>query len=796
MSSMAISQTHVGCLVACSVLGKSAKPFQREMERLLNQNGPEWLANRLKTIWNAACLLRNGDKEAAIALYQANSISYHKGTGYPKGPVKPAVVGFVHAQKQSTIRRFAAVLRYYTSLQLSGPMTPKQLRKAKPAITDEPDPDALYAAVKLAEEALEKAPSSMRKYIKDYSGGEYTPPIRDRYATNLRATSYYYSPFQLPKEVRDRKNGRNGERKGSIPYYHMANSLISTSWVPAPLSEMTPCKEFREQIYHAMYPDAHLSYDEWTSLPCHTECVARIMTIQEQGCKARVVCQPSAWMQLAFQPLHKELDRMIRHFFPKQSCVQDQVKGVYAVRELIAKGEKCYCTDLSSATDRFPREFSIQVLNRLGMENYGQALRAVCESDIQAPWQDDPVHYGTGQPMGLYGSFPLFTLSHLLVCNLAEARVKQQRVNEAAELLIKGISRGAQPKPLTQFQDGTTFKVIGDDVVFSDGDVASEYRGIMSSMDVPISEPKSYTGEVAEFAGFMVVKTNQGVAAFRPYKVPVGDVITNPIDFLANLGSRMARKSPYWRRHFAAFQMTAGERSLDLSPLVPDKEPYGPNPFRGDTRDLSSVSHMLRMLNPRLPDVGDSSYESRHINTIPLFPERGIGDWYGFNPDQLTVREKIRNDLPIGRQISATLSSDPLMKKGHVLRKQREQETSVSFPHGDIDISSIAQQAVANVGAPHSMSEIHDVTPEPSKPQDCVDPEPETPLTMSAAQPSPVFRIKEDLGKSKVEESGKTHPTPSKEPDNRTKYERALRAFGPILSDADSVSDKDNLLSL
>ena len=615
MTVLASSQTHVGCLVVRTVLGRSGKQFQSEVERLIDSNGPEWVVTRLKAIWNASNHLRNGDWTKAQEVYRMNGISYHKSDMTPKGPFRPAVRGYIHAQRPSVVKRYAAVLRYYTSITL-GELTPQQSAKAYAAITEE-SPRAWDGGERcVADLDLIRNPvlNQLRRKTEHWE-----PSVQQRYADGLHASSSYYSRFKLPRAFR-------GE-----PYASMAMSFMTEPWLPEVLDTRTPCKEMREHIrMQPGFPDQ--------------EFAGAITILQEQGGKARVVAKPSAWLQLAFMPLHRRLAGVAEHAFPKASCVEDQQRGAYGVLRHMQEGKPVFCTDLSSATDRFPRTYSIALLEQLGMSDYAEALELVCQTPFTSPW--GPVTYGTGQPMGLYGSFPLFHLSHLVVAGAAEISA-QVKCMEWGEPL------------LTRFASGSTHYVLGDDIVFSDERVATEYRFRMSEMGVPISEHKSFEGNLAEFAGFMVVTTNHGAVAFRPYKVPSGDQVSNPISFLDSLGVKVANISPYWEKQFTRYQATVGHRGLDLSPLVSvnDGGPHS-NVYRGDSKTLVNLSNALVTLSgDPLPDLSGST----QINTIPLFGERGMFDFYGFNPEELKASEKEAKHLQ-RRRVQVGIRNDPVLK--------------------------------------------------------------------------------------------------------------------------------------
>lgn len=635
MSSSVSNQASIGCLVVRSVLGRSGQQFQREVERLTHHMGSEWVCSRFKHIWNAANHLRNGDRDSALAVYRKNGIAYHKGDMTPKGPFRPAVRGYIHARRPSVIKRYAAVLRYYTTIRLTR-LSKAQSEKAYLAITDLPTFDeGVNPLFNRAERmAIEHVRSTTNPVIrglrkKALTEPDWIPPIRSRYVDGLRATSSYFSEEKLPRALK-------GE-----PYASMTLSFITNSYVPESLDRITPLFEMRNFLRRQDL--------RWDLKP-----VGRIVALQEQGAKARVIAMPSVHLQLAFMPLHSRLAGIAEHAFANQSVVKDQQRGAYGVLRHLNEGKEVYSVDLSSATDRFPRDYSIQLLRELGMRNYAEALDEVCSQPWDSPWGQ--ITYGTGQPMGLYGSFPLFHLSNLMVASEAE---------RCAERLS-----GITGKPLEKFQNDSTFYVVGDDIVFSDARVASEYRDTMGKLGAPISEHKSFSGKLAEFAGFIVTESREGHVAFRPFKIPdstVDEIDGVKINFLDAIGHKASLLSQRWKKEWDLYKITQSSRGLDLSPLIAEPLYKGPSAFRGDSQTLVNLSNALTLhMGEKLPDLSGST----KINTIPAFSERGIFDYYGFSPEELRSAESIRSDVP-GRNVKRKFSSDPLNRE---LKSERRGE--------------------------------------------------------------------------------------------------------------------------
>ncbi|CAA0413885.1 unnamed protein product [Arabidopsis thaliana] len=122
--------------------------------------------------------------------------------------------------------------------------------------------------------------------------------------------------------------------------------------------------------------------------------------------------------------------------------------------------------DLSAATDRWP----VPVIYELMACLFGQTMASCIVN---------------GQPLGYYGSWALFALSHHAIVWLAALR--------------------AYPHQTRPFLD---YALLGDDIVIADRSVAKEYRSLLDALQVDISDAKSIVSETGclEFAKRFWVK--------------------------------------------------------------------------------------------------------------------------------------------------------------------------------------------------------------------------------------------------------------------------------------------------
>lgn len=322
MRAMTSSQAHVGCLVLNVALGAEAHAVQHRIEEYLELNGPEWTCKRLKAINQVALLLKSGEKEKARSVLQGTSIAYHRNTLVPKGPEGIIVRHFLQAQRPSTVKRAHAALRFYTSLVL-GELSPSQRDKALGAICGE-DTSGRKPSETRALGHVDTDRTLQRRHKQVRGLDQFPIQSRERHCERLKATSKYYSRYKVPVGLR------------RTPYSSMAMSFMTEPWVPEEIDHTVPCFEMREFIRSTWSDENPQLF------------AGEITVIQEQGCKARVVCKPSSWLQLAFMPLHHRLASIAESVFPNESCVRDQVKGAYAILQHLQNGNHVYCTDRKS----------------------------------------------------------------------------------------------------------------------------------------------------------------------------------------------------------------------------------------------------------------------------------------------------------------------------------------------------------------------------------------------------------------------------------------------------------------
>jgi hypothetical protein len=213
-----------------------------------------------------------------------------------------------------------------------------------------------------------------------------------------------------------------------------------------------------------------------------TECLAgTISPIQELGCKLRPAANPWLALQAINEPLKRVLEEVTKVI--PQIVTYDQEIGRSTLYEWIKNQTKVWSLDASSFTDRFPIEFQLAILKKLQKHKIiSEAMYDVFEKTSQMSYWFEPIQrpvtYKFGQPQGLGPSFSLATLAHFYLL----------------DSLSRMLKVGGRP-----------FRVLGDDVIISNERLAFAYMQWMQDCNVEINLSKSIVSRyLGEFAGSLI----------------------------------------------------------------------------------------------------------------------------------------------------------------------------------------------------------------------------------------------------------------------------------------------------
>lgn len=196
---------------------------------------------------------------------------------------------------------------------------------------------------------------------------------------------------------------------------------------------------------------------------------ARLAYLSDKAGKTRVVYILNYWIQELLKPLHDVMFKWLRKQPQDGTFVQS--KAVETVRLWTEQGKPCYCYDLTAATDRWPKAHQAIAIKALAGQTWLEVWDWCLGIDPYSQPHSKWVCYNVGQPMGAYASWAALAISHHMLIRFCISRVKSS---------------------------WDCYVVLGDDVVISDSKVAKEYKTLLSSLGVTISQGKSVLPELQE----------------------------------------------------------------------------------------------------------------------------------------------------------------------------------------------------------------------------------------------------------------------------------------------------------
>nr|UJQ92538.1 MAG: putative RNA-dependent RNA polymerase [Mitoviridae sp.] len=211
--------------------------------------------------------------------------------------------------------------------------------------------------------------------------------------------------------------------------------------------------------------------DIWSKLyPAKTKSLRRISYFSDKEGKTRVIAILDYWSQTALRPLHDALNAILKKI--PQDCTFNQN---HFLKCLPPKGPY-YSIDLSNATDRMPVSLQKTVIREVIGEARTDAWAHILTGyEYTLQGMARVAKYACGQPMGAYSSWCAMALTHHYLVRVAALKAG-----------------------IPHFRD---YALLGDDLVIASAAVATEYRNLLSILDMPVSEAKTHVSDdTYEFA--------------------------------------------------------------------------------------------------------------------------------------------------------------------------------------------------------------------------------------------------------------------------------------------------------
>jgi len=206
---------------------------------------------------------------------------------------------------------------------------------------------------------------------------------------------------------------------------------------------------------------------------------------QEPGGKLRVFASPFPIWQAVCEPLGVRFLDILK-FDVGQDCTHNQEEGAIWAQAQLRAGKSVHSVDLSNATDLFPLKLQeLCLTEKFGIDS---KMRDIFLRIAKGNWKvpkairefgyPEEISWERGQPLGLKPSFGLFAFTH--------------------HMLIQGMCHELGV-PLD------SYRVLGDDVIFSDIKLSHTYITVMEQIGCKIAHEKSIlSNKMAEFAGYRI----------------------------------------------------------------------------------------------------------------------------------------------------------------------------------------------------------------------------------------------------------------------------------------------------
>lgn len=197
--------------------------------------------------------------------------------------------------------------------------------------------------------------------------------------------------------------------------------------------------------------------------------LGKISFVKDPECKLRIIAISDYFTQLYLKPIHTIIMKKLHTIDMDRTYTQSP----FSKWEI--NNEKFWSLDLSSATDRFPVELQKRLLARIFHMELAQSWQSILNSRSFTTPEGYQLKYSTGQPMGTYSSWSVFTLTHHLV------------VYYCAQLC--------------GYKNFNQYIILGDDIVIKNDKVAKKYIEIIKGLGVELSEQKTHvSSNTYEFA--------------------------------------------------------------------------------------------------------------------------------------------------------------------------------------------------------------------------------------------------------------------------------------------------------
>lgn len=349
----------------------------------------------------------------------------------------------------------------------------------------------------------------------------------------------------------------------------------------------------------------------------------RLAQVVEGAGKRRIFAIGNYIKQRLLYPVHEWAMAVLRRIPSDGTFHQER-----PIHRLVQRGhQERFSFDLKSATDRWP----LSVIHDVFGLMFGPTMASCTVNGtlgLNTFWVGPPAFqvkpslkwFATGQPLGYYGSWALFALSHHYMVWLAAHLVNPSR---------KAPFRA--------------YALLGDDIVIADKAVANRYQDLLNRIGVLISEPKSLVSDNGslEFAkqfwcgqrnlspisvkALLVSRSVLGLCSLsQKYNIPFKGIVRlggGGFRVLANLDNPLGKK---WRRLKAAAGKPGLEHTDHLEWWIGRGLPLNPY-IKG--RMVSMLMRKLRPRQLRVPPCPEVVFEGEAANLEYTLYRNWVSQW-------------------------------------------------------------------------------------------------------------------------------------------------------------------------
>lgn len=391
---------------------------ETRIRHLLEHNGPEFVVATLKLLKEHTIECLNG--EIPFTNKEGNlSIAWNRGLNRPKGGL-----GLVYKAFPEPVSRVRVIGSMIQSIELDT-LSENQIARFEDGLLSNNRtrssvmiqfPDQLlmyldnrirtewkhhsqYSAKEMTASALPYGPegnvsiASLKRvlsHLEQVGYGNTDPSEVNRAIAQLdkHAVDQFYT---APVECRD--------------YAKHMSSLSGNSVISLPRKGAVRSTPYKARPYEACKRD--------TWFPDYKPYVGNIGMLQQGGAKLRSVCNINRFTNWTLEPFAKALERTFYNLDPISVLNQDD--GLAWVQKKLKEGESITSLDLSQATDLLDFRVLTRSLARMGektpyLSETAEYFATLAELPLYCPSLDYGIHFQTGQPLGMKGSFQVLTL--------------------------------------------------------------------------------------------------------------------------------------------------------------------------------------------------------------------------------------------------------------------------------------------------------------------------------------------------------------------------------------------------